>query len=113
MAVGAGAYTQALVGTGIVLLALMILGRFEDYLLPFHFQERLLRVTMDPQAEVLEAVERHLTSLGYHVRILDIERKDDAYVVSFSARGRRDDPGLMLRQLMARPGITRVTMEGR
>lgn len=113
MAVGAGAYAQGIFGTGLVLLALMILGRFEDYLLPYHFQERLLRVTVEPSNDLVDGVEKYLTDLGYKVRILEIERKDEQFIISLSARGRRYDLEIALRRLMEREGITKVTLGGR
>jgi putative Mg2+ transporter-C (MgtC) family protein len=113
MAVGAGAYTQAIFGTALVLLALMMLGRFEDYLLPYHFQERMLRVTMKPSSELMDGVETYLSGLGYRVRVLEIERKDDVYIVSISARGRRHDIEVALRNLMEREGIMKVSMGSR
>jgi putative Mg2+ transporter-C (MgtC) family protein len=113
MAVGAGAYPQAIFGTALVLLALMMLGRFEDYLLPYHFQERMLRVTMEPSSELVDGVETYLSGLGYRVRVLEIERKDDVYIVSLSARGRRHDIEVALRNLMEREGIRKVSLGGR
>lgn len=113
MAVGAGAYAQAIFGTALVLLALMILGRFEDYLLPYHFQEHLLRVTMDADHQLVDSVEHELMGMGYKVRIMEIERKDGSFVVALSARGRRHDIEVALRQLMRRQGVTRVTLGGR
>jgi hypothetical protein len=41
-------------GHGLVMLALMILGRFEDHLLPFHFHEHQLRVTLAAGSDHLE-----------------------------------------------------------
>jgi putative Mg2+ transporter-C (MgtC) family protein len=113
MAVGAGAYVQAVVGTVLVILALTFLGRFEDYLLPYHFQERLLRVTLAPDNELLQGVEQYLTKQGYTVRMQEIERQDRYYVVSLSARGRRQDVELAMRELLAREGVVKVTLGGR
>jgi len=113
MAVGAGAYLQALVGTALVLSALMVLGRFEDYLLPYQFQERILRVTMDPDATLVDGVEEYLVNAGYSVRVQEIERRADALTVSLSARGHRRAIEVAMRDLASQDGIIRVTLGGR
>jgi putative Mg2+ transporter-C (MgtC) family protein len=113
MAVGAGAYVQAIVATLVVMLALGILGRFEDHLLPYHFQERLLRVTLRPEDDLVDGVEKYLTDRGYAVRIQEIERRDDVFVVSLSARGRRHEIEIAMRELVMREGIVKVTLGGR
>jgi putative Mg2+ transporter-C (MgtC) family protein len=113
MAVGAGAYVQAIVATLVVMLALGILGRFEDHLLPYHFQERQLRVTLRPEYDLVDGVEKYLTDRGYAVRIQEIERRDDVFVVSLSARGRRHEIEIAMRELVSREGIVKVTLGGR
>jgi putative Mg2+ transporter-C (MgtC) family protein len=113
MAVGAGAYLQAISGTALVLLALMMLGRFEDFLLPYHFQERIMRVVMRDDSELVDGVEEYLMEKGYSVRIQEIERQDNLFVVSLSARGPRHDMEIAMRGLAARDGIVKVSLSGR
>jgi putative Mg2+ transporter-C (MgtC) family protein len=113
MAVGAGAYIQALAGTVLVLAALMVLGRFEDLLLPYHFQERVLRVTMQHDSELVDGVEQYLVDAGYSVRIQEIERQGELLVVSLSARGHRHAIEVAMRQLADRDGIVKVSLGGR
>jgi putative Mg2+ transporter-C (MgtC) family protein len=113
MAVGAGAYVEAVVATGVVILALGILGRFEDNLLPYHFQERLMRVTLKPDDGLVEGVEKYLSDRGYTVRIQEIERRDEVFVVSLSARGRRHEVELAMRDLITQDGILKITLGGR
>jgi putative Mg2+ transporter-C (MgtC) family protein len=113
MAVGAGAYPQAVFGAALVLLALRILGRFEDYLLPFHYQEQLLRITLEPSQKLIDEVENSLVELGYRVRILEIERHEARFVVAISVRGRRHDIEVAIRRLIARPEISKVSLVGR
>jgi putative Mg2+ transporter-C (MgtC) family protein len=112
MAVGAGAYIQAIVGTGLVILALVILGRFEDYLLPFHYHEHVLRVTFAPGRERIADVEKQLAELGYHARIVEIERIEQSLVVAISARGRRHGVETLLRRLMQLDDVSRVVLAG-
>lgn len=113
MAVGAGAYLQALVGTGLVLAALMVLGRFEDYLLPYQFQERILRVTMRPDATLVDGIEEYLVTAGYSVRVQEIERQADTLMVSLSARGQRHAIEVAMRDLAMQDGIIKVSLGGR
>jgi putative Mg2+ transporter-C (MgtC) family protein len=110
MAVGAGAYIQALVGTGIVILALMILGRFEDHLLPFHYHEHQLRITFSSGSEHFEDVEKELTGLGYAVRIREVERKGEETIMLLSARGKRHAIETALRRLLQRSDVTRIVL---
>jgi putative Mg2+ transporter-C (MgtC) family protein len=113
MAVGAGAYFQALAGTALVLAALMIFGRFEDRLLPYHFQERILRITMHADTELVGGIEEQLVQAGYSVRVQEIERRRDEIVVSLSARGHRHAIEVVMRELANRPGIIKVSLSGR
>lgn len=113
MAVGAGAYLQALVGTGLVLAALLVLGRFEDLLLPYQFQERILRVTLAQDRAMVDGIEEYLVNAGYSVRVQEIERQDDLLVVTVSARGHRHRIEVAMRELAMRPGILKVSLSGR
>lgn len=113
MAVGAGAYLQALVGTGLVLAALMVLGRFEDYLLPYQFQERILRVTMRRDATLVDGIEEYLVTAGYSVRVQEIERQADTLMVSLSARGQRHAIEVAMRDLAMQDGVIKVSLGGR
>jgi putative Mg2+ transporter-C (MgtC) family protein len=113
MAVGAGAYLQALSGTALVLTALMVLGRFEDHLLPYHFQERQLRITMRPDSSLVDGIEEELAGAGYSVRVQEIERQQDTLIVSLSARGHRHAIELVMRELANREGIIKVSLGGR
>jgi putative Mg2+ transporter-C (MgtC) family protein len=113
MAVGAGAYLQALTGTALVLLALMILGRFEDYLLPYNFQERILRVALVPDSDLVDGVEEYLVRAGYSVRVQEMERQGELLVVTLSARGHRRTIEVAMRDLAKREGVRKVTLGGR
>ncbi|CAN5788016.1 hypothetical protein BH23GEM9_BH23GEM9_36760 [soil metagenome] len=111
MAVGAGAYVQALIGTTLVMLALTILGRFEE-LRPFHYQEHLLRVTLASGADDSVNVEQRLKDFGYSVRIREIERLEGSLVISLSVRGRHDI-GRALRRLVEAEGVDKVAISPR
>lgn len=110
MAVGAGAYVQAVVAAAVVVTTLSVLGRFEDSLLPYHYQERMLRITMNPDGALVDGVEKYLTDLGYKVRIQEIERQDDYFVVTLSARGQRQQIEVAMRALIDQDGISKVAL---
>jgi putative Mg2+ transporter-C (MgtC) family protein len=113
MAVGAGAYVQALLGAMLVMLALMLLGRFEDYLLPYNFQEQTLRVTLAEDSDLVAGIERHLNAAGHSARIIEMERQSGRLIVSLSARGRRSDIELAMRALMDWNGVDKISLGGR
>src|SRR5690606_20216523 len=53
MAAGAGAYVHAVAGTVLVLLALRILGRFGDHLMPQRSGERTMRLVLQDRPELV------------------------------------------------------------
>jgi putative Mg2+ transporter-C (MgtC) family protein len=109
MAAGAGAYVHALVGTGLVLLALMILGRFEDRVLR-HDADRRFRVVLEPGTDLVLELEAFLTSAGLSIEGLDVERREDSLVASFSASGPVGQMDAVVRRLLDQPGVRRVSL---
>jgi putative Mg2+ transporter-C (MgtC) family protein len=110
MAVGAGAYVQAVAGSLLVILALVILGRIEDHLLPRRATERTIRIVLDPNAEMIGGIEQELVRSGYQVRSLDVERVEDTLVASFAATGSTGDYDRAVRTLFTREGVRQVTL---
>jgi putative Mg2+ transporter-C (MgtC) family protein len=108
MAAGAGAYVHAIVATVLVMVALMMLGRFEDHLIPHRPSDRVIRIVLDPRPELVASAERLLREAGVHVSGLDVERDEDVLIVSFSTQGDSalDEP---VRQLLRHPGVRRVS----
>ena len=111
MAAGAGLYIHAIIGTALVLLALMILGRFEDHLLPRRIADRTVSVVSEPQPDLVALLEQALLSSGFQIAAVDIVRSDSEYVVSFSTRGPAADTDSAIRRLLALVGVRRVTMQ--
>jgi putative Mg2+ transporter-C (MgtC) family protein len=109
MAVGAGAYVHAIVGTGLVMLALMILGRFGDQL-PRREDDRLLRVTVEPRNELVPAVQQLLLDGGLQIRSLDVEKHHGGLVVSCRTGGSVRDVEIVMRQLLDQPGVRKVSL---
>jgi putative Mg2+ transporter-C (MgtC) family protein len=110
MAVGAGAYAQAVVGAALVMIALRILGRVEDHLLTRRPAERTIRIVLEPNAELIAGLEQQLVQSGYQVRSLDVEKVSDALVASFAAVGATGDYDRAVRTLVARAGVRQVTL---
>jgi putative Mg2+ transporter-C (MgtC) family protein len=110
MAVGAGAYVHAIAGTGLVMLALMILGRFEDYVMPLRPVDRTVRVVLEPRSELLAGVEQALLDGGLRVTGLDIEKRDDTIVAVYQTKGRAPDLDRIVRRLMDQPGTRKVSL---
>ena len=110
MAVGARAYLAAIVVTSLVMLALMVLGRVEDHLIPRRPSERNVLVTFRPPAENLSLIEDRLNGLGFNVDMLKAERLGDAIVATFQVRGdgRRWDDALQT--LLGVDGVQRIEL---
>jgi putative Mg2+ transporter-C (MgtC) family protein len=110
MSVGAGAYVQAVTGTALVILALMILGRVEDHLVPRRAIERTIRIVLDPNPDLIAGIEQQLVQSGYQVRSLDVEKVEDTLVASFAAIGSTGDYDRAVRTLFGRFGVRQVTL---
>jgi putative Mg2+ transporter-C (MgtC) family protein len=110
IAVGAGSYVLAIVGTTLVLLALMILGRFEDHLIPRRSNDRVIRVILEPNVELLAGLEALIMSAGLLVAGFDVEREQDALVASFQARGSPREMNEAVRELLVSEGVTKVML---
>jgi putative Mg2+ transporter-C (MgtC) family protein len=111
MAVGAGAYLHASVATLLVMLALMILGRVDDHLVPRRPTDRTVRVVLDPRPDLVKAVEQYLLEAGYQVRSVDVTRDADTFVASFGMRGAAGDYDTALRALLANAGVRQVSLD--
>lgn len=87
MAVGARAYLAALVATTLVMLALMILGRVEDHLIPRRPSERQMDVSFTSPGENISLVEDQLNALGFAVALLSAEKRTDIVIARFKVHG--------------------------
>ena len=110
MAVGAQAYIPALFATALVMLALMILGRVEDHLLPRRPSDRTINVEMMNGETVLAEVEGLLTAAGFTVTGIEVERRNGDLFASFHARGLPGGFDSTTQTLLTLPGVRRVTM---
>jgi putative Mg2+ transporter-C (MgtC) family protein len=110
MAVGARAYLAAIVVTSLVMLALMVLGRVEDHLIPRRPSERNLHVTFDPPAEKMALIEDHLNALGFSVDMLRAERSGGEIIATFQVRGDARKWDEALQSLLGIAGVQRVEL---
>jgi putative Mg2+ transporter-C (MgtC) family protein len=110
MAVGARNYLAAVIGTSLVMLALMILGRVEDHLLPRKPTDRNLDVIMRPDAAIITSIEDSLRRAGYTLDTIKIEKGNEWYHASFHARGSAQQWEAALRQVLAIDGVTKVEL---
>lgn len=109
MAVGAGAYALAGTATAITLLALRVLHRLDDQLLPRRWTEHTLLIETDAETDAAE-IERALVESGVDLQLQRMERVGDRRVLTFRARGAAVATA-MRATLSAHPRILRVTLD--
>lgn len=110
IAVGTGAYVEALMATALVILALRLLGRVEEHVIARIERERTIRIVLDARVELVAGIEQELIASGYQVRSVDVEKHEDTLVASFAARGSTAERERALRALLAREGVRQVTL---
>lgn len=110
MAAGAGAYVHAVAGTVLVLLALRILGRFGDHLMPQRSGERTMRLVLQDRPELVPEIERQLGDLGYRIRGIEIERGQDRITASLHMYGPGGDYDRAVQALLRRDGVVGVEL---
>ena len=109
MAVGARAYLAAVVTTSLVMLALMILGRFEDSLIPRRAAERTVDVTLRAPADT-ETVEKKLLAAGFVVDTMRVKKEADLMRVSYHARGLADQWEAAIHAVLAIEGVDSIEL---
>lgn len=107
MAVGAREYMQAAGATLLVFLSLVSLGRLEN-LLVRRRQARAYRILLDVEPAVLQHVQAVFRERGLHVEVAAIEKLGDRFEVLLDVQGPIALQDGALRELLARPGVTRV-----
>ncbi|MFW6079897.1 MAG: MgtC/SapB family protein [Gemmatimonadota bacterium] len=107
MAVGGGAYIEAIGTTVLVIIALILLGRVEE-----HFTreppERTLQITLAADPSLPERIVGALRGAGFRVSTLDIEKRTDSYVLVIRASDRGRPAGELIGPLLEMPGVRRV-----
>lgn len=110
MAVGARAYLAAMVVTSLVMLALMVLGRVEDHLIPRRPADRNVMVTLLPPAQNLVMIEDRLTELGFAVDMLRAERIGEGVVATFQVRGDSKKWDEAIHALLGIDGVQKIDL---
>lgn len=104
IAVGAGAYVEAVGTTLLVVFALMLLGRVEKRFFeePEH---RTIRLDLDILPEHFAAVERLLHEAGAHLDSLELSRKRGVCRASFAMEAGRGEREEFLQRLLEETGV--------
>lgn len=110
IAVGARNYLAAVIGTTLVMLALMILGRVEDHLIPRKPADRNLDVTTQPDGAVISAVEDTLRAAGFRLDTIKIEKNHESYHASFHAYGVAEQWEPALKRVLAIDGVRKIEL---
>jgi putative Mg2+ transporter-C (MgtC) family protein len=110
MAVGARNYMAAVIGSALVMLALMLLGRVEDHLIPRKPADRHLDITTRADGAIISAVEDALRKAGYSLDTMRIEKNHEFYNASFHARGVAQHWEDALRSILAIEGVVKVEL---
>ena len=100
IAAGAGAYVEAIGTTILVIVALILLGRFE-YRFFQEAHESILRVTMDVDGGAFERVREALTDVDAELESLEVSRGEAEYVASFVVRTPRARQAEVLERILA------------
>jgi len=110
MAVGAGAYVAALVATGLVMLALLLLGKLEDRLVRHHNSERTVEVVFGAREVELPHVQEMLTAARLEVLSVSVSSNHGMHTAAFQTRGAQERYPRVLHELLAEHGVHRVSL---
>jgi putative Mg2+ transporter-C (MgtC) family protein len=110
MAVGARAYVAAVITTGLVMLALMLLGRVEDYLIPRKPADRNIDVVMKPDGSIMSAIEDTLRKSGFSFDTVSLEKSVDSFHATIHAYGVKENWEPALKKVLAIDGVLKVEL---
>lgn len=110
MAVGARAYLAGVAATGLVMLALMLLGRVEDHLIPRKPADRNIDVVTRPDSSIISAIEDILTNRGFSLDTIRIEKNTDTFHASIHAHGVAQNWEPALKQVLSLDGVMKVEL---
>ena len=106
IAVGAGAYVEAVGTTILVLVSLLLLARMEPYL--SRTSEGVVRVTMARDPDLVERVEAVLSEGLARTRVVEAERMPDTVTMAYEIAGPRKVVGGLVRRLLDIEGVRKV-----
>jgi putative Mg2+ transporter-C (MgtC) family protein len=108
LAVGAGAYVEAVGTTALVMATLVVLGNVEEFV----FRRRAsgdVELVLDPENELLAQVVEVFRKHGLKVRPEQVEKQRDRFRASYRVRGGARARDAALQELMGLAGVRRVT----
>ncbi|MBW3553771.1 MAG: MgtC/SapB family protein [Gemmatimonadetes bacterium] len=105
IAVGAGAYVEAVGTTGLVMFSLVLLRQVEGTL--GRNREMMVRVTMDRSPSTVEAVEARLAE-GLKMDLLEAERAEGSLMMAYRVSGSRKRLDRVVDRLLEIDGVQRV-----
>ncbi|MEN8376750.1 MAG: MgtC/SapB family protein [Gemmatimonadota bacterium] len=100
IAVGAGAWGEAIGATALVVAALVLLGRFERRVFAFG-EDRVLRLTLEVSPPAFQGVHDALMEAGAELETLDMRGRAGDYAATFVAMAGRDARDRILRLLLS------------
>jgi putative Mg2+ transporter-C (MgtC) family protein len=109
IAVGARAYLAAIVGTSLVMVALMLLGRFEDSLIPRRPSDRTVDVTLRAPADT-GMVEKRLAAAGFVIDTLSVQKTETGIHAIFHARGLADKWEEAIQAVLDLDGVEKIEL---
>ncbi|CAN5676378.1 MgtC/SapB family protein [soil metagenome] len=108
MAVGAQAYVEAIGATVLVYASLALLARVEHVLVQRRGTRRYI-ISLEPDPEVLESVENAFRNEGMRVETSSVEKSAERYEAAFDVSGPSIVHKRVVRELIARSEIQRIT----
>lgn len=105
MAVGAGAFVEAIGTTVLVVVALLVLGRLEGYV--SRHREMMVRVTMGREPRTVDQVEALLDE-SLEVQVMEAERTADEVTMTYHVLGRRALTTRLVERLLEIEGVRTV-----
>lgn len=109
LAVGSNNYVAAVGTAGLVVVTLIILGRFEGFLFERRREIRL-ELVLEPNDAVMEEVVALLKKHGVKARPEKVEKQRDRYKVSYELRGKAKKRAAALYELAAAEGVRKITV---
>jgi putative Mg2+ transporter-C (MgtC) family protein len=109
LAVGAHAYVEAVGGTALVAVTLILLGRAEDYLFKRRKAVRL-DVTVDPRPELLEEIAELFQKHGLRAWPEKVEKQQERFRASYEVVGSARKRDGALTELAELEGVRRITL---
>jgi putative Mg2+ transporter-C (MgtC) family protein len=105
MAVGAGAFVEAIGTTLLVVMALLVLGRLEGYV--SRHREMMVRVTMGREPRTVDQVEALLDE-SLEVQVMEAERTADEVTMTYHVYGHRALTARLVERLLEIDGVRTV-----